>query len=233
MKGMALASLFGPARIDLCFLASGFTPTHVYSKGGGWDSTVPLGAWDLLGGEFATAPVMVATKASIRPVNEPPVGAAGGTPPPTTPPTPPPHHVPGGLSAAPGLEHLAAEGPGATPHELASVVHGPAGSGGVTPFGPRPRLDVFAVGTDLALRHQVLWDGALSTTPGWENLGGVFISRALPLGALTQCWVRAADAAGHTGPWATSLAVTPAAIQEGSSAITHRGAWTVRASTSA
>jgi hypothetical protein len=41
MHGMAVASPFDLARIDLCFLASGFNPAHVYSKGSGWDSTVP------------------------------------------------------------------------------------------------------------------------------------------------------------------------------------------------
>ena len=59
------------------------------------------------------------------------------------------------------------------------------------------------------------------------------VSRALQVGVSTQCWVRAADAAGHTGAWATSIAVTPVATQESSSAIAYRGAWTVRASSSA
>ena len=180
MHGMAVASPFDSARIDLCFLASGFNPAHVYSKGSGWDSTVPEAGWDLLGGEFVTAPVMVVSKAAPQPVNKLPVGDAGAAPEPTT---PPPHRVPGPLGpgpigAASELGHFAATSPGAggSPHVLASVAHGPAGLGGLTPFGPRPRLDVFAVGTDFALHHQVLWDGTLATSPAWENLGGIFIS---------------------------------------------------------
>jgi len=193
MKGMALASLFDPARIDLCFLqAGGATPAHVYSKdGGGWDPTVPQAGWDILGGEFVTAPVMVATKTAPQLVNAP----EGGNAPEPTPTPPPPHHVPGHLGAletapevttspphhlppaeAVELAHVEAASPGEPAHVAASLAHGPAGLGDFSPFGPRPRLDVFAVGTDFALHHQVLWDGALSKTPGWENLGGIFIS---------------------------------------------------------
>jgi hypothetical protein len=190
MHGMALASPFDPARIDLCFLETGFSPAHVFSTGSGWDASVQEAGWDHLGGEFITAPVMVATKAARQPVNELSPGDAGPAPGPTT---LPPHRVPGPLGVGPvvagpvvagplgaasALGHVAAAspGPGGSPQVMASVARGVAGLGGLTPFGPRPRLDVFAVGTDFALHHQVLWDGTLSASPSWENLGGIFIS---------------------------------------------------------
>ncbi len=201
MKGMAVTSLFDPVRIDLCFLASGSTPAHVYSTGSGWDSTGPLSGWDNLTGEFLTAPVVVATKASPPILVEPGNGDVG-----TPPPPPPPHHIIGGLATDPGIQHAAlsavavaapsppaagtppavsasAASPAATttlgtepssPGAVARTLIGPAS--GLSPFGPQPRLDAFAVGTDFALHHQVLWGGTVSGSPGWENLGGIFIS---------------------------------------------------------
>lgn len=63
MKGMAIASLFDPQRIDLVFLDVDFSAAHVYSTGGGWAATNAQSGGDHLGGVFITPPVLVATKA--------------------------------------------------------------------------------------------------------------------------------------------------------------------------
>src|SRR5690242_7607156 len=71
VRGMALASMIDPNRLDLCFLEAGFPVAHVYSTGAGWNATGAESGWDHLGGMFNTPPVMVATKATPQVVIAP------------------------------------------------------------------------------------------------------------------------------------------------------------------
>ncbi len=180
---MALASLFDPKRIDLCFLDGGFPVAHVHSTGGGWYATQAQSGWDHLGGAFITPPAMVASKAQPQLVNAPQDLSA-----PSDVPTPPhvgaPPEVRTALHARPSrAQRSAPRDPAAAPaaQAVAAVAKsGPLGGAGAGAFEPKTRLDVFAVGTDSAMHHQVLWQGTLATTPAWANLGGIFISAPTP-----------------------------------------------------
>jgi hypothetical protein len=179
VRGMALASPFDPGRIDLCFLDTGFPVGHVYSTGNGWSATSAEAGWDHLGGAFITPPVVVATRTAPQLVNAPPGLSAT----PDVPDAPAPHHghLPQAVHGAPAEEHPSTESSKSPPHEVTTIAHGGphAGAGalaGATALGPKPRLDVFAIGSDSAMHHQVLWEGTMASPPGWVDLGGIFIS---------------------------------------------------------
>jgi hypothetical protein len=147
MKGMTLASMHNQTRLDLCFLDADSAMVHASSTGGGWRGTTPEDAWDHLGGAFTTAPVMVATKA------RPPV-----------------------LNTTPNVLPSPRGGRAATDRPAAAATLTGSILGGGTVFDPQPRLDVFGLGTDYAIYHQILWQGAMAAPPEWNSLGGSFVS---------------------------------------------------------
>jgi alpha-tubulin suppressor-like RCC1 family protein/subtilisin family serine protease len=69
-------------------------------------------------------------------------------------------------------------------------------------------------------------DGGTTWTVVNSNIAGTTLATTLTAGRTSRLRVRAVDAAGNVGTWATSVATKAVLTQQGAAAITYSGSWT-------
>jgi hypothetical protein len=160
MKGIAATS-WSPQRLDVFCLKTDFSMAHgAYDPTpltGVPDSSLPTTiAIDELGGAFTSVPAAVLSMA------RPPVVATGSA-------------SAGSAGVPPARIHPGEPIP--PPSDPAGVAAGTAHYRVQPPVPMEPRIDVFALDSDYAMRHLELWNGNVpSPQPQWGDLGGIFIS---------------------------------------------------------